>query len=125
MPVSRLITGLKIVGGRRRGLVGFQGYALELIESTRQSRVKKLFEPFVRLFCETEKDRGKRGWVRSAHLDRKFPNAILMSAVRGENDSCSRGSAGCFGVLRLRSAGASLRSGRQKWNWMTIMQSEH
>jgi hypothetical protein len=40
--------------------------------------VKKLFEPFVRLFCETEKDRGKRGWVRSAHLDRKFPNAILM-----------------------------------------------
>jgi hypothetical protein len=40
--------------------------------------VKKLFEPFVRLFCETEKDRGKRGWVRSAHLDRKFSSEILI-----------------------------------------------
>src|SRR5437016_13695091 len=118
MPVSRLITGMEVVW-RRGGMVRFQGYALELIESTRESRLKTLFEPFVKRFCETEKDqhRGKRGSggrVRSAHLDRKFPSAILVSAVRGENDSCSRGSAGCFGVLRLRSAGASLRSGRQR-----------
>src|SRR5437588_12545168 len=102
MPVSRLITGMEIVGWRRRGMVRFQGYALELIESTRESRLKTLFEPFVKRFCETEKDqhRGKRGSggrVRSAHLDRvrssgvqcvvrMIPAAAVLQAVLGSFD---------------------------------------